>query len=146
VAVKVKDFQKLEGWTVARHNEVHSAELEWLWAEVLALQARSDNEGERPVLAVIHHAPCVEYTSSPEDASNAWTSAFATDLIIEGDYSCRTVTSWVFGHTHFTSALMRNGISVVSNQRGYVLQGTRSTREKKSFEVSFDAERVLHLF
>ncbi|KAJ5360688.1 hypothetical protein N7517_009879 [Penicillium concentricum] len=46
------------------------------------------------------------------------------------------VKIWVFGHTHYTTEFKERGISVVSNQRGYVLPW-------KTEKGNFDVRRVV---
>jgi len=82
--------------------------------------------------------------SSPKDVSNPWSSAFATDLL--GDASWDQVKVWVFGHTHFTTQFERNGIKVLSNQRGYVLPGSREEKSgERDGKKVFDVRRVVHV-
>lgn len=78
VEAKVKDFQKIQHWTVQQHTAIHAEEATWLREQVGQV-----NEGEikRRLLVATHHAPCIEGTSRPKHASNPWTPAFATDLV-----------------------------------------------------------------
>lgn len=141
VRMKVKDFEKIEEWSVDTHNSAHEADLEWLRAQ--ALDVESQKKG-RNVLVVTHHAPCMQETSSPKNVGNAWSSAFATDLLGEGCWG--SVKTWVFGHTHYTTEFVREGTRVVSNQRGYVLPGTvQGKSEKKDKKKVFDVRRVIRV-
>ncbi|KUJ16022.1 ser/Thr protein phosphatase-like protein superfamily [Mollisia scopiformis] len=145
---KVKDFEKIEGWTVDDHNASHEADLTWLRHQALEIQlqnkSRVKGERGRNILVVTHHAPSMQDTSSPRNVSNPWSSAFATDLL--EDPSWGEVKAWVFGHTHFTTQFVRNGIKILSNQRGYVLLGSREREsvEKDGMRV-FDVRRVVHV-
>ncbi|KAH8817297.1 ser/Thr protein phosphatase-like protein superfamily [Xylogone sp. PMI_703] len=125
VQMKVKDFEKINTWTVDNHNEAHKLDLTWLNEQIAEIQQRNRSrpkgEQKRNILVVTHHAPCVEGTSSPGNMRNPWSSAFATDLLKDGDW--KDVKAWVFGHTHFTTEFETYGIRVFSNQRGYVLPG-----------------------
>lgn len=148
VRLKVKDFEKIEGWTVDDHNASHEADLTWLRHQALDIQRqnKSGAKGERVrnILVVTHHAPSMQETSSPKDVSNPWSSAFATDLL--GDASWGEVKAWVFGHTHFTTQFERNGIKVLSNQRGYVLPGSREGKSgKRDGKKVFDVTRVVRV-
>lgn len=134
VKSKVKDYKNITDWTPEKHNQVHARELDWLRNQVA--QVRSNSNDRRRLLVATHHAPCIEGTSRPEQRSNPWTPAFATDLLdMEGAWD--GVNVWVFGHTHFSTTFSRRGIRLVANQRGYVLPGT----DKKL--TSFDDERVI---
>ncbi|KAL3420331.1 Ser/Thr protein phosphatase [Phlyctema vagabunda] len=148
VRMRVKDFEKIEDWTIDDHNAAHAADLAWLRHQVLEMQQQNASSAEgdrlRKILVVTHHAPSIQETSSPEHVGNPWTSAFATDLL--GDACWVDVKAWVFGHTHFTTRFERNGIHVVSNQRGYVLPGSREGNgQERDGERGFDVRRVLRV-
>ncbi|KAH6972641.1 hypothetical protein EDB80DRAFT_596196, partial [Ilyonectria destructans] len=90
------------------------------------------------------HAPSVEATSRPEHTENPWTCAFATNLA--GQDGWDSVRFWVFGHTHYSTDLICNGIRLVANQRGYVLPGTATPSEENKKERdahSFDATMIV---
>lgn len=138
VESKVSDFQKIDGWTVQKHNEIHADETFWLRKEV----EEARNAGRR-LLVATHHAPCIQGTSRPEHLSNPWTRAFATDLLDQDGWD--GINTWVFGHTHYSTDLRRNGIRVVANQRGYVLPGSMVVHGKtsKKDSHSFDAAMTI---
>ncbi|KND92908.1 Uncharacterized protein TOPH_02420 [Tolypocladium ophioglossoides CBS 100239] len=127
VESKVHDFKKINRWTIQKHNQVHVEETAWLRQQV-ALLASQDHDSKRRLLVATHHAPCVEGSSRPEHSRNPWTPAFATDLVEQEGWD--GVKVWVFGHTHYSTNLLRNGIRVVANQRGYVFPGSTSQREQ----------------
>jgi predicted phosphodiesterase len=134
VESKVSDFKKIDGWTVQKHNEIHAAETSWLREEV------AQRAGRR-LLVATHHAPCMQGTSRPEHSNSPWTPAFATDLLNQEGWD--GINTWVFGHTHYSTDLRRNGIRVVANQRGYVLPGTMDSngngKTRKRDPHGFDA-------
>lgn len=151
VKSKVKDFQRIEGWTVDKHNAEHEADLSWLHQELEHIRherapAASKAAGgqHRRVVVITHYAPCIHGTSDPRHANNMWNSAFATDLLPDAESAHEPawessplcdVQWWIFGHTHFTTRFQRNGVSMISNQRGYVLHGNaveRNERQKKA--------------
>ncbi|KAI1073494.1 putative calcineurin-like phosphoesterase [Whalleya microplaca] len=144
VESKVNDFKKIHGWTAKKHNEVYIEESTWLRNQV-AHVALQNNHAERRILVATHHAPCLEGTSRPEHSSNPWTSAFATDLVGQGGWI--GVKTWVFGHTHYSTNLTRNGIRIVANQRGYVLPTNTSKQEAnkstKKTSHEFDATMAI---
>lgn len=148
VRMKFKDFEKIEGWTVDDHNASHDADLIWLrhQASEIHQQNKSRGKGERAsrILVVTHHAPSMQGTSSPANVNNPWSSAFATDLLEETSWG--GVKAWIFGHTHFTTQFERNGIKVISNQRGYMLPGSQARkRVEKNDKNSFVLRRVLRV-
>ncbi|KAI0474007.1 putative calcineurin-like phosphoesterase [Xylariaceae sp. FL0804] len=146
VRSKISDFKKIDGWTVEMHNQAHEAEIGWLRKQVAGVASLDDEVSKRDVLVVTHHAPCVEGTSRPSDSSNPWTSAFATELLGRGDWS--GVKTWAFGHTHYSTNMVRDGVRVVANQRGYVLPGSaehgaESRKGTKRGKHDFDPTMVI---
>jgi hypothetical protein len=148
VRMKVKDFERIEGWMVDDHNTCHEADLAWLWDQMLDIQRLNKSvarlEKARRVLVVTHHAPLMQETSSLKNFSNPWSSAFATDLLDDGRWG--GVKVWVFGHTHFTTQFEKHGIKVLSNQRGYVLPGSKEDEsETKDRKKVFDVRKVVRV-
>lgn len=142
VLSNISDYRKMRDWTPHRHNEVHLQEATWLKQQVA--QSISEDRDGRRLLVATHHAPCLKGTSKPEHQENQWTPAFATDMLVEGDWD--GVHTWVFGHTHYTTTFKTNNVQVVTNQRGYVFPG--STKEvtagrKKLGIHDFDASRTI---
>lgn len=131
VTMKVRDFEKIEGWGVEEHNEAFEVESAWLMGQIADIREEGK---ERRVLVVTHHAPCVEGTARPEQVGNAWSSAFATDLLTEGAEQWDGVKVWAFGHTHFSTSFERAEVRVASNQRGYVHPGSKEDG-KSGFNV-----------
>jgi predicted phosphodiesterase len=145
VQMRVKDFQKIESRTINCHNADYESDMIWLKGQIASVQKENQvlaNGPPRRMLVVTHHAPSMKETASPNQVDNPWSSAFATDLLVDGDGGeWVDVKAWVFGHTHFTTEFKKCGITVVSNQRGYVLPGSKSlekmhsTKDKKTFNV-----------
>ena len=71
--------------------------------------------------------------------------AFATDLIHQKGWN--GVKIWVFGHTHYSTTLQRNGIRLVANQRGYVLPGNQALNDgpKAKSNHEFDATKIVNM-
>jgi hypothetical protein len=82
----------------------------WLEQEIAA--------ADRPVLVVTHHAPTTAVINPQEDP--ALTAAFHNRF---EELIRPPVRAWIHGHTHYTVQTMVNGISLVSNQRGYPDEG-----------------------
>jgi 3',5'-cyclic AMP phosphodiesterase CpdA len=130
VEAKVNDFRMIDQWTAQRHNAVHEEEVAWLREQARQVRASMP---KRRLLIATHHAPCVRGTARPDQVDNPWSRAFATDLVQQEGWE--GVKNWVFGHTHYSSRLSRNGIDLVSNQRGYVLPG-RPARPREGGKVT----------
>jgi len=146
VQMKVKDFQKIEEWSVDAHNLAHVSDITWLRDQVAAIQQEKEaslKENKRKILVVTHHAPSVIETARPEQVGNAWSSAFATDVL--GGEIWESVKVWVFGHTHFTTDFKKSGIRVVSNQRGYVLPGVEQKSDENDKKKVFDVRRAIYV-
>ncbi|KAI0006258.1 putative calcineurin-like phosphoesterase [Xylariaceae sp. FL0662B] len=143
VESKVNDFKKINGWTARKHNEIYVEEAAWLRSQVARVAAVQDGHAKRRLLVVTHHAPCIEGTSRPEHTSNPWTPAIATDLLDQGEWD--GVRTWVFGHTHYSTSLIRNGIRLVANQRGYVLPigALRREESKKMKKTAHDFDAAM---
>lgn len=142
---KINDFKRIAGWTAREHNEIHTVEASWLRQQI-AQVTKSPQSPERQLLVATHHAPCVKGTSRPGDSNNPWTSAFATDLLDQRGWD--GIKVWVFGHTHYSTDFVRNGVRLVANQRGYVLPGDATQQPKnRKFRNAhdFDPEMVVAL-
>ncbi|TPX26935.1 hypothetical protein DIZ76_012399 [Coccidioides immitis] len=135
VRSKVKDYRRIEDWSVEVHNSGHEKDSGWLKDQVKEIQRGGE---QRQMLIVTHHAPCFDGTSSPRHAQNPWTCAFASDTLPDEGWA--GVKYWIFGHTHYTTEFTRGVVRVVSNQRGYVLPS--ESTEKKA-ENKFDVEKVI---
>lgn len=85
---------------------------------------------KRLILVVTHHAPCIEGTSRPDQVDNPWTLASGTGLVDKEGW--KGVETWVSGYTHYSRQLSRNGIKLVSYQRGYVLPGSTTRKEESA--------------
>ncbi|OIW23863.1 hypothetical protein CONLIGDRAFT_637104 [Coniochaeta ligniaria NRRL 30616] len=159
-AAKINDFKKIQGWTVDAHNTRFTSDLAWLEKQLRTISAAPTVPGsgsvtsteKRTVLVVTHHAPCIEGTSRPKDSSNPWSAAFATDVLNTREWCDSGVSCWVFGHTHYTTEMVRQGVRVMSNQRGYVLPGQQQQQEETSKGKKkpagiheFDVSRVIEL-
>ena len=126
----MNDFRKINNRTVDDHNDAHESDLAWLRKEL------GNIDPGRSVLIVTHHAPSVLETSRPEHLENPWTSTVATSLLsTEDDKTWSAVRHWVYGHTHYSAEFEKCGIRLVSNQRGYVVPGSITT---KSVDERFD--------
>jgi predicted phosphodiesterase len=123
---KVNDFKRITGWTVDEHNLEHDEDLQWLQSQVEVVGKNRTSSDRSTILVVTHHAPCKKGTSDPRLENNDINSAFATEVIEENFWG---VQCWLFGHTHYNTDTTRNGMRLVSNQRGYVFPSQPSDRQ-----------------
>lgn len=144
VRAKINDFKKIKEWSVEKHNELHSGEEEWLRGQVHQIVSQKEETETRKVLVITHYAPAIKGTSSPQHSKDPWTSAFATDLLLRGDWT--GVKTWIFGHTHYSTDFVLSGVRLVANQRGYVLpggSGEGGIATRKSSIHDFDSSRTI---
>lgn len=137
VESKVNDFKKISSWNVDSHNSAHNQDLIWLRGQIAAVrfEEKHQNLQRRKILVVSHHAPAIKKSSAPKHRQNAWTCAFATDLLCEEAKEedralLQEVGYWVFGHTHYTTKFMEGQVKVVSNQRGYIFPNEKAPRKE----------------
>lgn len=147
VQMRVKDFGKINKWSIDAHNAAHLSDLQWLSGQVADIQNENKSRAmggntEKKMLIISHHAPSIHGTSSPKNSNNPWGSAFATELLDDSGDSWEDVKVWVFGHTHFTTDFVKNGIRVLSNQRGYVLPGSDGKKDECFEKIKFDPKIV----
>lgn len=109
------DFSRVQNWTVEHYNSSHTQDLDWLTNECAKIRAQ---EPHRRVVVFTHHAPTRNGTSSPKYRDSPILPAFATELTAHPVWAA-PISLWAFGHTHYNSDQIINGIRVVSNQRGY---------------------------
>jgi hypothetical protein len=111
----LNDFHRVQNWTVEEFNKAHAADVDWLTNECAMIRSQ---EPHRRVVVLTHHAPTRHGTCAPKYVDSPVTPAFATELTTHPVWA-PPISLWAFGHTHFNSDQVRNGIRVVSNQRGY---------------------------
>jgi len=117
--------------------------------QVAELQKASEGSPKRKpperIVIISHHAPSTEKTADPIHDNSPLTFAFATDLFNGEDWP--NVKLWVVGHTHSTE-FKKDGIKVLSNQRGYVFPNGDSVQkkdEKRKQKGVFDVRKVVHV-
>lgn len=109
------DFKRIQGFDPVGFQACHERDLAWLQRTIADMAL---HEPERRVVVMTHHAPTVAGTSDPKYVGGPTNSAFATELV-GGPCWSANVKLWMFGHTHWNLDTVRNGVHVLSNQRGY---------------------------
>ncbi|CDO72203.1 hypothetical protein BN946_scf184970.g55 [Trametes cinnabarina] len=110
------DFRRIEGFNPTKYQEEHARDVQWLSQAVAEI---AQFEPHRRLIIMTHHAPTVEGTGDPKYANGPTNSAFATEFVGSEIWRPELVKVWMFGHTHWCCDFEREGIRVVSNQRGY---------------------------
>jgi 3',5'-cyclic AMP phosphodiesterase CpdA len=77
----------------------------------------------KKVVVLSHHAPTGRNTLNDEERGTAIEEMDFTNLEYMMDPS--VMMGWCFGHTHYSSDQMINGVRVVSNQHGYCMENIR---------------------
>lgn len=149
VSTKISDFKgHISGWTVDDHNCEHERDLSWLQSEIEQLAKETPR---RSVVVATHHAPSIPGTSSERDCNNAWSSAFATELIdgsIQQWEGHQMISHWIFGHTHHCCQYMRQGVKVLANQHGYfpVDRSSTSSLIARSKVLKFNVRAYITMY
>ncbi|EGE83579.1 Ser/Thr protein phosphatase [Blastomyces gilchristii SLH14081] len=126
----VNDFRHIEGWTVSKHVTEHFSDVKWLADEITSIR-QTESALKRKIVVISHHAPSTKGTSRPLDEGSPYNSAFATNLLDGDTQSCfETVQCWIFGHTHYSTDILRGRTRLVSNQRGYVFPNKENNGSK----------------
>ena len=158
---KVNDFTRIENWKVVDHVAEHHRDVTWLKNEIESI-SREEGGAKRKLMVATHHSPSVKGTSKPSDEGSAWSSAFVTNLLQQGNRSpLDDVQWWIFGHTHYTTQLTKGKVKLVSNQRGYVFPNAKPrvmwekpsvvarVKQRLGFDDekrhAFDRDRVLYV-
>ncbi|OJD22127.1 hypothetical protein ACJ73_06531 [Blastomyces percursus] len=130
VRAKVNDFRRMEGWTVTKHITEHVSDVQWLTDEVTSIR-QTESSLKRKIVVISHHTPSVQGTSKPSDEGSPYSSAFAPNLLDGETRSCfEAVQCWTFGHTHYSTDILRGQVRLLSNQRGYVFSNTGNDGSK----------------
>lgn len=108
----ISDYRKISDMkSICQNNELHEKDLRWLKAEISMIT------DDTKVIVVTHHAPSFNKTSNPIHQYSSLQSAFASDL---DDMIKPPIVAWIYGHTHYSNTqILKNGIILASNQRGY---------------------------
>ncbi|KAL8404533.1 hypothetical protein RB594_009401 [Gaeumannomyces avenae] len=131
-------YQTGSGWDVAAHNAAHERDLQWLNAQVDALE---NDPAVESIAVLTHWSPTRDpRAADPRHANSAIASAFATDLSGEKCFRSAKVRLWAFGHTHWNCdfTVERRGagpLRLVTNQRGYYFSQAQAFDAAKTMEI-----------
>lgn len=126
------DFQLIQDWRVADHNSEHQADLAWL--EQTLAEVHTSRSQSR-IIVVTHYAPILEGASHPKHEESPLRFCFCSDALRTLRHSqpaaMRQVSHWVFGHTHYNTRFMLDGVEIVSNT-----PNDEACRRKFDFEAT----------
>lgn len=106
--------------------------MHWVDRDWLRRELEKPFDGQTVV--VTHHAPSA-LSVAPQHVGDRLSPAFASELPEE---FFDVPSLWVHGHTHHSADYTRRSCRVVSNPRGYPIQGARF--ENSSFSAGFVVE------
>ncbi|TQV94447.1 hypothetical protein V2A60_005490 [Cordyceps javanica] len=118
VSSRFVDFNQIRDWTIDRHVEAHTSDLNWLNKQVLEIGAL---QPQRRIIVFTHYSPTLDGRAVDEKHVNSPViSGFATDLKDEDCWKSGSVALWAFGHTHYSCDFTDElGKRIVANQKGY---------------------------
>lgn len=118
VGTGLNDFYQTVDWSTGTHNEAHRRDLDWINAQVAALEGYD-------IMIFTHWCPSRDARAvEPQYANSPIISAFSTDLSREECFRNDRVKLWAFGHTHYNCDFMvmrdmASPLRLVTNQKGY---------------------------
>ena len=160
---KMPEFDEKSGilgeWSVEKHNAEHKRDLKWLRQEVAKATKPAVGPDGKPVsgfaagpeakqvVVVTAFAPDLRDALEPWQVDAPWSSAYGTDLLNGAEWAC--VKTWICGATGRTCEFKKNGITVVSNQRGregdHVTGLLKDGMSEKQKAGLFDVMRVVRV-
>ena len=122
----ISDFRCIKEWSIEKNNEEHTKDVAFLVEEIK--RAKHD---KKELIIITHHAPYTQGTSHPDHDNSPLSSVFATNL--SNLMSNPPIKIWVYGHTHYSANFYKNGVNIVSNQRGTSEENYKRTRFDPTF-------------
>jgi hypothetical protein len=128
---KIPEFDKecgIKDWSIEEHNSEHKRDYKWLLEELkqtpsaplAAAPAPAVSPpppaGPRDTIVITSFAPDLRDAFEPWQVDAPWATAYGSDLLTKGHWS--GVKMWVSGTTGRTCEFEKNGVTIVSNQRG----------------------------
>lgn len=127
----LNDFRRVDDWTPEDYRAAHLSDVEWLNETCRHVR---ENEPGREVVIFTHHGPTTKGTLKPEHENTELSCAFVTEMSLQPCWG-KPLKLWAYGHTHRCVDFLREGVRVVSNQRGY--EGFEAAKSK------FQPEKVV---
>jgi hypothetical protein len=133
IAQRMNDFHLIgdhkHKWTVSRHNDEHRKDVAWLGQTITEI---SEKHQQAKIIVMTHHGPLEFGLSRPayEVESHHLRYAFQTDLTHHDWF--KKVHTFISGHTHHNvDFVTKEGVRIVSNQKGYKDECDDSDPENK---------------
>lgn len=110
----LNDFRRVDNWSPEDYRAAHLKDVEWLNDTCRGLR---ENEPHRQVAVFTHHGPTTKGTLKPDVENTELSCAFVTEMSLQPCWG-KPVKMWAYGHTQRCVDFLRDGVRVVSNQRG----------------------------
>lgn len=165
---KIPEFDEEKGikdWDIKQHNSEHKRDYKWLLEELKKAQPASPQPAGAPapaapattpasaptapreIVVITSFAPDLRDALEPWQIDAPWATAYGTDILAKGNWT--GVRRWLSGTTGRTCELEKNGVILVSNQRGRkgeevtgLLKDGMSERQKVGL---FDVMKVVRI-
>ncbi|KAI0378523.1 putative calcineurin-like phosphoesterase [Hypomontagnella monticulosa] len=134
IVVNNYDGNVLGGWPVEQYRRIHAEEVDWLRSS--AAQLESPEDSGRQVLVATHYGPFHEYTAPPQPNSDPSSPLPVIPLVDQESWG--RVDKWAFGHENYPTAVHRNGITLISNQRCAIIRATPGPPRVRGDRYIFD--------
>lgn len=148
VLKKIPEFDRQTGvkdWSVARHNQAHTMDFQWLLSQVQGGKQGSGSSSNGKYLVVTSFAPDLQEALAPWQVDSPWSSAYGTDLLRGVDWN--GVKTWVCGSTGRSTRFKKYGVKVIINQRGQVGEEEKGVLEdgvsEKERQELFDVTKIV---
>lgn len=116
---KISDFRYISNLSNEYYNQLHKESVQSV------LKFIKDQNPKKKII-VTHHAPLFQDTSHPMYNNNITNYVFASD---QSKLIKPPIYLWIFGHTHFSTSFIFNGVKIVSNCYGYKGENTNYSPE-----------------
>ncbi|KAH7382415.1 ser/Thr protein phosphatase superfamily [Phaeosphaeria sp. MPI-PUGE-AT-0046c] len=134
---KIPEFDEENGikdWDIKQHNSEHKRDYKWLLDELKKAQPTPPKPAgaaapagpatttaappvaPREIIIITSFAPDLRDALEPWQVDAPWATAYGTDILAKGNWT--GVRRWLSGTTGRTCELEKNGVTIVSNQRG----------------------------
>jgi hypothetical protein len=127
VKQQLNDFYQVKDWTLEKYLRAHAEDVAWLNSQIQMIR---EAEPHRDVVIFSHHAPTMRLTSAPWYDDSDVRTAFSTEMTVQPCWA-KPLKLWAFGHTHWNCDFEKDGVRIVSNQRGYEGSESRKSNFKE---------------
>lgn len=139
LASSMNDFRLIQ-WKSRMHWKLRVSDITELHRQTLTALVRAVEASDKPLIVVTHHAPSYRSTNIKYGGEYHMNGGYRSDLEwMMQDYD---IPLWFHGHMHDSADYVVNKTRVLSNPRGYMIQGRDGKRytENEYFDVDKTVE------